>query len=185
MKETTEGRWDTKGSVAANTTSAPDGDLLETVKVMRANAGDGLDDEEFTFFMFKSHLPAEAGFRFLCFHDGCVTFSVPPQDDASWRPPDRWISPDKERIAARVAEKFGLMLSEPPDVGLRLVLPNGRDIRHHLQLSNRKETIVIAHPTFLKIRLYASDTGLVFPQACGLLKDLSALYEPAFQSVVQ
>ena len=170
-----------KDSVAADSVTAPGEDLLETLKNFRAATGDGLDDEEFTFFMLERQkdLPAESGFRFLCFHEGCATLSVPRQDAESWRAAGRWMSLNKEAIAVRLAEKYGFMLSEPPDATLTLIVPNGFAVRHHLEFSNRKETIIVAHPEYLKIRLYASDNGLIFPRAKGLLQDLAELYAPA------
>lgn len=157
--------------------SPPAIDLIETLKSVRATAGDGLSDEEFTFFAREKHLPGEAGFHFLCFHKGCATFSVPPQDCAAWHPENRWISPEKEKIAAGLAKKYSLMLSEPPDAALKILIPVGVTIHHHLELSNRKETIIVAHPEFLKIRLFSSDKNLVFPPMPGLLKDLAGLYQ--------
>jgi len=177
MKANKEQEYEPNDPVSANAMPASAEDLLEVVKCFRAVTGDSLTDEEFTFLLLGKHLLAEAGFHFLCFHNGCVTLSVPRQDDESWRPAERWISPEKERIAACLANKYGLMLTEPPDAALRWIVPNGMAVRHHLQLSNRKETIVIAHPEFLKIRLYASDTGLILPPVRGFLKDLAALYE--------
>lgn len=171
----------TKSKYFAETTGAaapcPSEDLLESVKEIRARVGESLDDEEFTFFLRQMHLPEESGFRFLCFHDGFVTLSVPHQDDESWRPRNKWISTEKEKIATGLAKKYKLLLSEPPDAALRWIVPCDVTIRHHIHFSNRRETIIIAHPEFLKIRLYSSQNGLVFPPAPGLLEDMAVLYD--------
>jgi hypothetical protein len=178
MSTATYKERENKAAIAERIMPPTAGNLLETVKYNRAMTGDALEDDEFSFLMLQKHLPTEADFEFLCFRKGCVTLSVPLQDDACWHPAHGWISPEKEKVAALLAKKYKLMLSEPPDAGLRSLVPCGMAIRHHIQLWNRKETIVIAHPEFLKVRLYASDTGLVFPPVPGLLKDLAALYRP-------
>jgi hypothetical protein len=178
MNTRTDKERESKAAIIGKTVTQTTEDLLETVKYNRAMAGDTLEDDEFSFLMLQKRLPAEADFKFLCFHNGCVTVSVPVQDDECWHPAQGWISFEKEKVAALVAKKYKLMVSEPPDAALRSLVPYGMAIRHHLQLWNRKETIVIAHPEFLKVRLYASDTGLVFPPMPGLLKDLAALYRP-------
>jgi hypothetical protein len=158
--------------------SMPATDLLETVKYLRATAGDSLDDNEFTFLVQEKNLPAEAGFRFLCFDKGCVMLAVPTQENASWHPTEGWIPPAKEKIATRLAKKYGFMLCEPPDLGTRLHLPYGMATHHHLEFCKRNETVVIAHPGFIKIRLYSLKTGLVFPPMPGFLNELAELYCP-------
>ena len=167
----------TEDAATAEIKSPSAADLLETVKGYRADAGDGLTDEEFTFFLQRKHLPAEAGFSFVCFHNACVTLAVPPQQDKAWHPGAGWISPAKEKIAASIAQRHRFMLSEPPDAALKFLVPEGWAIRHHLEFSNRRETLIIAHPEFLKIRLYASNKSLVFPPSPGLLEELAALYQ--------
>lgn len=152
-------------------------DLLETIKSFRSAVGDALEDEEFSFYMLGKNPPAQDGFSFLCFHNGFVTLNVPPQDDAAWHPANAWISPEKEKLARKFAEDHSLLLSEPPDSTLRFLLPAGKKVHHHLHFCNRKETIVIAQPEFLKIRLYASGTRMVLPPVPGMLKELSALYQ--------
>jgi hypothetical protein len=150
--------------------------LLETIRQLRSQVGDGLDDDEFTFFLQKQKLPAEAGFGFLCFHDGCVTLSVPAQDDPSWHPANGWIPPAKEQVGLRLARKLGLSLSEPPDAPRVAAFPGAGGPHHHLRLATRKENLVIAHPEYLKVRLYASDTKLPLRLEPGLLEELSELY---------
>ena len=152
--------------------------LLETIRRIRARVGDALEDQEFTFFLLRQDLPAEAGFSFLCFHDGCVTLTVPPQDLAAWHPPIGWINPAKESIGVQIAEKHGLFLSEPLDVPRTVAPPGLGEVHHHLLLSSRKENLIIAHPEFLKLRLYATGTELPLPLAPNLLEHLAALYQP-------
>jgi len=175
--------------------------LLETIRRIRARAGSALADVELTSFLQRWDLPAEEGFTFLCFHDGCVTLAVPaqyqpsritkacefvsgsvvlaapPQDKTSRRPRSAWITPAREKIATELARKHGLFVCEPPDAPPAFVPTGAWETHHHLQLWNRKETIVIAYPEFLKIRLYATGTNLDLHLSPDLLKDLSALYK--------
>ena len=154
----------------------PTGSLLETIRASRERVWNGLTDEEFNFFIHEQTLPSECGFAFLCFHDGWVTLSVPGQDGESWHPKTRWVPAFKEAMAADIAQKHGLYLAEPPDKPTLIPAPGAA---HHLRLYNDMETIVIAHPEFLKIRLYSSITHRDIPLAPDLLHDLSALYQGA------
>lgn len=151
-------------------------DLLESIKYIREIVGDGLQDEEFNAFVTQKKLRPEAGFGFLCFHNGCVTFSVPRQDDRAWHPVTGWICHRKEELAEGFGKKHKLSVSEPPDTSLLFQLPNNAWMHHHFRFYDRRETIVIAHPEFLKIRLYDSDKQLPLPRKPGFLADLSALY---------
>ncbi len=132
-------------------------------------------------------LPAEAGFQFLSFCDGVVTLSVPRQDLGNWYPKEGWVSPDKERMASALADQYGLTLGEPPDDRGLLPPPFGKStIHHHLELRDRLDAMIVAHPCYLKVRIFkhASPTGCVRPVAIPirflsrLLQDLSALYQP-------
>jgi hypothetical protein len=175
--------------------------LLATIRRIRARAGDALADDDLTSFLQRWNLPAEEGFTFLCFHDGCVTLAVPAQYqvsrltkscefvsgsvtlassaryETSRHPRSAWITPARERIATELARKHGLFVCEPPDAPPAFVPSGAWETNHHLRLSNRKETIVIAYPEFLKIRLYATGKNLDLNLAPDLLKDLSALYK--------
>ncbi len=106
--------------------------LLETIRRIRARAGDALAEEELTFFLQGWDLPEEEGFTFLCFHDGCVTLAVPAQyqtsrvtkacefvsgsvtvavpaqDKTCRHPRSAWITPAREKIATELARKHGL-----------------------------------------------------------------------------
>jgi len=150
--------------------------LLEIIRTIRARVGDGLEDEEFAFFLQRRNLPEDSGFTFMCYHDGCVTLAVPPQDGTSWQQ-SGWIAPAKEIIGVELAQKHGLILSAPPDAPPTFISSGAWEYHHHLRLSNRKETLIIAHPEFLKIRLYDTGTNLDIPLAPELLKELSALYK--------
>lgn len=167
--------------------SKPSTHLLDTIRATRESVGDGLNDDEFTRLLWQMVLPAEAGLAFLSFSNGFVTLTVPQQDLANWYPEKGWIAPEKERFARAIAEKYGLSLCEPPDQTPSFVFPrsNSPTIHHHLELANHVETIVVAHPQYLKIRLFgAAPTGrcvwnaqtalLLGPE---LLQDLSALYQ--------
>ncbi len=151
--------------------------LLETICHLREQTGDGLEDDELSFLIRKRNLPSEAGFSFLCLHDGCVTLAVPEQDENAWHPAPRgFISLQKESVAAGVAKKHQLALYEPPDLPSATFAPRASEAHHHIQLADRTETLVIAHPAFLKVRLYSSKTKLPIPLSPDLLDDLSALY---------
>lgn len=151
--------------------------LLDTIRRVRARAADALADDELTFFLLRWNLPTEEGFTFLCFHDGWVTLAVPAQAETSRQPRSAWITPARERIGAELARKHGLFLCEPPDAPPAFYASGTWEIHHHLRLSSRKETRIIAYPEFLKIRLYATGSGLALPLAPDLLRDLSALYQ--------
>ncbi|HXP61090.1 MAG TPA: hypothetical protein VN829_11395 [Dongiaceae bacterium] len=171
----------TQGGVGSRNRVAPPPQqtqsLLETIRRIRARARDALGEEELTFFLQRWDLPEEEGFTFLCFHDGCVTLAVPVQNETSRHPRSAWITPARERIATALARKHGLFICEPPDAPPAFVPSGAWETHHNLQLSNRKQTMVIAYPEFLKIRLYAEGTNLDLHLAPDLLKDLSALYK--------
>lgn len=165
----------------ANVASEPCKHLLGTIRTIRAEVGDGLSDDEFTQLLQQMELPAEAGFKFLCYCDRFVTLGVPHQNPANWYPEDGWIMPDKERIARAIAEKYGLSLCEPPD----MIYPWFRAPKphHHLQLSNEKEIVIVIHPQYLKVRLFVATSATRSVQSTqkpfhceDLLQDLSELY---------
>jgi len=148
--------------------------LLETLRYLRASLGDGLNDAEFNCFLQAQNLRPEEGFKFLCFWDGCVTLLVPPQVENSWYPKAGWIASAKEKTAIEFAKRCGLILSEPPDVPLTCDL--ALNAHHHLRFSNRNEIVVIAHPKFLKVRLYATINHIALKWSKGILREISALY---------
>lgn len=163
----------------------PNAQLLYRVASARASVGDGLNDSEFTSFLQQRVLPAEAGFGFLSYSDGVVLLSVPPQDPMEWYPETGWIRPGKERIARAIATKFQWTFCEPPDVAPHFVRPSADSIHHHIELMDSMQTLVVAHPHYLKVRLYGSGSrpgyGCTISQALpldpDLLRDLAALYE--------
>jgi len=162
--------------------------LLDSVIALRASVGDALAEDEFSCLLRESALPPEAGFTFLTFCAGFVTLNVPPQDLADWYPKSGWILPEKDSIARTIAAKYDLFLCEPPDVvtGCHYTGPDAQRVHHHLELGQNREIIVIAHPRFLKVRLYAGKSALLYAHAARssllldpqLLTDLSALYLP-------
>lgn len=171
----------------AKVISKPNANLLDTIRAIRMSVGNGLNDDELTRLLRQATLLTEAGFGFLSISGGVVTLSVPQQDLASWHPEKGWITPEKERIARAIAEKHEFSLSEPPDEPSDLRYPcfDEAKAHHHLVLSNRWEAIVIAHPYYLKVRMfgarpdsrYVSDAKESLPLAPDLLQNLSALYE--------
>jgi len=175
-------------TLSADVSFRPSPHLLDAIRTIRASVGDGLNDNELTRFLRDSALPTEAGFAFLSLADGFVTLTVPPQDLTSWYPEKGWIVPEKERIARAIAEKYQLSLHEPPDVDSSYVYPrpDSANPHHHLELGNRAETAILAHPHYLKVRLFGATSPILFARAARLplllspelLPDLSALYKP-------
>ncbi len=164
----------------------PTASLLDTIKAIRASVGDGLNDDELTRLLRQTGLPTEAGFAFLSFCGGCVTLTVPQQELKNWYPERGWIAPEKETVARALAETHKLSLYEPPDIVSSCLYPQSGapESHHHLELSNRRETVVVAHPQYLKIRLYGATAGSrssldvkgPLPLCPGLLRDLAAIY---------
>ena len=68
------------------------------------------------------------------------------------------------------------MVAEPPNVVRRGSTP-GAVVHHHLQFFDKEDVIIVAHPEYLKIRLYASDSDLVLPPKPRLLKELACIYQ--------
>jgi hypothetical protein len=161
--------------------------LLETVRALQASVGDDLDDNEVTRLLRESALPTEAGFRFLSFSDCFVTLTVPRQELVNWYREKGWIVPKKEGIARAIEKKYELSLLEPPDVNSSALYPrpDSPGPHHHLELSNRRETVVVAHPQYLKIRLFSRPSGFLHTPGARiplllspeLLQDLSFLYK--------
>lgn len=164
------------------TTSTPNKHLLEAIREIHGSVGDGLNDDEFTHFLQKAALPNEAGFSFLSYSNRFVTLGVPPQDLAHWYPPTGWIAAEKEKIAREIARKYGLLLCEPPDAVHTFF--GSTESHHHLELVDRKDTVIVAHPDYLKIRLlvtgvtrlHAHATQWALPLGPDLLPDFSTLY---------
>ena len=156
--------------------------LLDAIRTIRSEVGDGLSDDEFTRLLQQMDLPVESGFAFLCYCDRFVTLKVPPQQPENWYPEKGWIMPAKEKIARAIAEKYELSLCEPPD----MLYPWTRspNPHHHLQLSTEQEIVIIAHPQYLKVRLFVATSttrparSSQKPFLCpNVLQDLSALYQ--------
>ena len=173
-------------SLQGQPNAEPPTNLLDTIKTTRADAGEALNDDELTRLLREYPLPVEAGFAFLTFSDGCVTLSVPHQNPADWYPQQGWIAPDKERIAKMIAETCGLQLYEPVDV--TSIVQNhhaGSIAHHHFEFTDSRQTVIVAHPLYLKVRLfgkspdhrYAWEAPCQLPLAPNLLQDFSPLYE--------
>ncbi|HUD48417.1 MAG TPA: hypothetical protein VMR33_16405 [Candidatus Baltobacteraceae bacterium] len=163
----------------------PNNRLLETIISIHGSVGDGLNDDEFTRLLQKIPLPVEAEFAFLSYSDRFVTLMVRPQELRNWYPEKRWITEEKERLARQIAKKYDLSLCEPPDA--RYTCLDSPNPHHHLELTNRRETIIVAHPKYLKIRIFQTTSTFRFAQVAqwalslgpDLLQDLSELYLPA------
>jgi hypothetical protein len=161
--------------------------LLDSIRAVRASVGDGLNDDEFTRLLRQAPLPTEAGFAFLSFSAGFATLMVPRQELTHWYPDHGWILESKERVARGIAEKYGLQLAEPPDETAGGLFPRG-DLpsrHHHLEFFSDVETVIVAHPRYLKVRLFGAAPQARYlwngknPVRFGpeLLSDLSALYQ--------
>ena len=173
---------------SAQVMSKPSTHLLDAIRATRESVGDGLNDDELTRLLRQTTLPTEEGFAFLSFCSGIVTLSVPHQDLANWYPEQGWIAPEKERNARAIAEKYGLLLGEPPDEPSSFRCPSSApaNIHHHLELRNRWDAIIVVHPNYLKVRMFgvSPESRYVWdakqPLLLGpdVLQDLSALYQP-------
>jgi hypothetical protein len=158
--------------------------LLDAIKAFKSSVGDDLNDDELTrLLLISAALPTEAGFAFVSYCERNVTLSVPKQDLADWYPEKGWISHQKEQAAQAIAKKYELTLCEPPDAQyVCLDCPNPH---HHFEFSNKRETVILVHPRYLKVRLFlitdntrsAKAALRSLPLCPNLLCDLSALYQ--------
>jgi hypothetical protein len=162
--------------------------LLVTILSFRAAVGEGVSDDEFSWLLRARSVPAEAGFAFLNYSAGFALLSVPPQNPVDWYPQKGWITAEKERVAQGIAEKHGFSVFEPVDTCVGFCPTNGSPpARHHVEFSDRRQTLVVAHPQYLKVRLYGrspdhryeweSMSPIAFDP--DLLGDLATLYRPA------
>jgi hypothetical protein len=159
--------------------------LLDTIRLIWGKVGNTLSDTELTFFLQKAELPVEAGFAFLSFACGHVTLTVPKQNPEYWYANKGWITPDKEKVAKNLAQKYGLLLNEPFDDSLVLYPELASPVaHHHLALSDHRQTVIVAHPLFLKICLFGKSADSTYrreprsplPLGPELLQDISPLY---------
>lgn len=164
----------------------PSRGLLDAIRSFHASVGGCLNEDELTWLLRAEQLPAEEGFTFLGLSDGCATFSVPKQDPSTWYRERGWLSAQKEAIGKSIGQKYGLHLYEPPDASstFRFPVSDSLEIHHHLALGNAWETLIIAHPRYLKIRLFCSETSsrhlsdATLEELLGpsVLRDVAALY---------
>ena len=147
--------------------------VLLMIRAMRNDVGPDLKEDALTDLILLEGGDLSAhGFRFLRLSDGFVVFATPPQDCSKWYRQKGWPCAEKEAVAHAIARKYALDMSEPPDVsGL------SGEPRHHFGFHRAGNTIIVAHPKYLKILLpdppvNAEDT---------LLEDLAALYKPTEQ----
>ncbi|MGD1018266.1 MAG: hypothetical protein ABSA12_02995 [Verrucomicrobiia bacterium] len=145
--------------------------LLERISSVRTTMGDGLNDEELTLLMRQDALPSEAGFTFVALCDGWATFRVPTQDPANWYPESGRIALKKEALAKAIAQKCGYSLEEPPDERLL-----GSLVHHHLEMSRQGQVVVIAHPRYLKVRLFDTWTKRRLSLPPDIMEQLATLY---------
>lgn len=163
--------------------------LLEAIRETCSVVGDGLKDEEFTALLRQTALPIERGFSFLSFSHGYVTMSVPRQDPGNWYMKAGGIVPGKAGIAKWISAKHGLFLYEPVDASARVYQHSGLFVHCHFEFADPRQTIIIAHPCYLKVRLfglspehrYACETLSRLPLGPDLLEDISELYQSNFK----
>jgi len=159
--------------------------LLDTIIAIRADLGEALNDDELTRFLRETALLTEMGFAFLSYSDGYVTLTVPEQNPADWYPEQGWIAPEKEKIARAIAKKYMLLFYEPVDTTSNFHPEAGTAVvHHHLELADRRQTVIVAHPQYLKVCLFGKSPDHryawepLYALALGpeLLQDLSLLY---------
>ncbi len=128
--------------------------MLEKILAIRSSVGEGLSDDELTRLL-RTTLLSEAGFGFLSYSNGLVTLTVPEQDLKSWYAEQGWITPEKEKAARALAEKYELSLYEPVDRSASFLHPSSGPevVRHHIELVDRRQAVIVAHPQYLKVRL--------------------------------
>jgi len=128
--------------------------LLDTILAIRSSIGDVLSDDELTRLL-RTTLLSEAGFSFLSFCRGLVTLTVPEQDLTSWYPEQGWMAPAKEKVARAIAEKYELSIYEPLDKATNVWHPvePPEVAHHHIEMSDRCQTVIVAHPRYLKVRV--------------------------------
>lgn len=130
--------------------------FLDELLQLKASVGDGLNDQEFTRLAFATLPDPAAEFSFISFSNSFVTFAVPPQRTEAWCATHRWIAEEKEELARQIGAEFGLMVCEPPDQLSYIISP--RDAHHHLEFASLTETMAVAHPKYLKLRLFSQTT---------------------------
>ena len=150
--------------------------VLDAIRWLHLTAGECLSDEELTQLIIADGAPVEQGFGFACFSKGCITFRVPRQDLGEWYPEKGWVAPKKEALARAIATENGLSLCEPPDLAHYSPCSPAEAaiVHHHRALFSPWETIVIAHPRFLKVRLFGRASG----EHCGRTGQVALTLRP-------
>ena len=159
--------------------------MLETILAIRFSLGESFSEGELTDLL-RTTLLSEAGFGFLTLCGGFVTLTVPEQDLKRWYPEQRWLAPEKEMTAQAIAQKYELSLSEPIDMGTGFwgVVNDPLGAHHHIELRDRRQTVIIAHPRYLKVRVLGSperyqeqlEARCLVDLGPEILQDLSVLY---------
>ena len=147
--------------------------VLLVIRAMRNDVGQGLKEDALTdLILLEGGGLSAHGFRFLRLSGGFVVFATQPQDRSKWYRQKGWPCAEKEAVARAIARKYALEISEPPDVSG----PSGEP-HHHLEFHRHENTIIEAHPKYLKILL--PDLPVIAEDT--LLEDLAALYKPTEQ----
>ena len=158
--------------------------LVTQAMKLRSCIGDGLNDFEFTEFIKSKLGQSQDGFGILSFSEGCLTVSVPAQKPADWYGEKCAIARTKEDAARAIAERHQLTLCEPPDKLVYGAL--GPGAHRHLEFANRWNTVAVAHPLYVKLRVCGGehhnvpvDSEAAVAQCAELFRDLALLYRPA------
>lgn len=152
--------------------------LLDRFKTLRASFGGSLNDDELTRLV-RDMVPAECGFSFLGYSTGFVLLGVPHAKSDGW-PNER----ENEQIARDIAQKHGLHLCELGEISPSLNPDGATQVCQRFELSDGRRTVIVAHPQYLKLRLFVNSPHqrysweplcpLTFSP--DLLQDLSLLY---------
>jgi hypothetical protein len=145
--------------------------VLFGIRAIRNDVGSGLNEEALSdLILLEVGDRVEHGFWFLRLSDGFAVFAAPAQDRSKWYRQKGWPCREKEAVAASIAGKYGLEISEPPDAN---ILP-GAEMHHHCEFHRGDLSLIVAHPRYLKILV--PERPVLAEET--LLEDLSALYKP-------
>jgi hypothetical protein len=163
------------GALARSVLPTEEASVIEQTIELRRSVGDSLTDAQFTEIAARILPRQSGGFAFGCYSDGCIILNVPKQDLGKWYSAGRWISAAKEEVARRIAERFELALCEPPDRRDYIIPP--ASAHHHVELIKGSESMVVAHPLFLKIRVFSESPMKHFWARHEHLPDAEELFE--------
>ncbi len=142
-------------------------DILARIRELNRELGEGINEDIVSDLIQWEGASCEHGFAFLRISEGFAVFSVPSQNHANWYGKVGRLAVERKEIARKIAKKYHLHLYEPPAGGGYI-----RECHHHFELMHEDQTLIVAHPRYVKIRI----TGRPVIQERNLLENLSALY---------